>query len=138
MKNSEIVSHIEAPLLTAGFVHVGSALSQNAMPRWDKVPAAFVHPLKDDALGENRVSSCAHSQVRMERFGVVIVCAIDDLEDWRVEVDKALLTPNPATGEWLPGRKHATNWVEGEIVDLTATQIWWRDTYSTKTERRFP
>ncbi len=138
MNTKLIVDHIQAPLLTAGFLSVQSALSQNAMPDWDVLPAAFVHPVKDTREGESRLGNCRHSQVRVESFAVVVVCAIDDLQGWRDEVDTVLLTPPGPGAEWLPGRKHATQWVEGDIVDLTRTAIWWRDIYSTSVERRFP
>lgn len=130
MDTAAIVTHIKPDLLAAGFAVVQSALSVEAIPNWYQLPAAFVHPVKDVARGGNRFGTYAHAQTVDEQFAVVTVCAIDELETWRGHVrDKLIAGP-------LPGRVFETDFIEGEILDLNRTAIWWRDVYGTAVERR--
>lgn len=130
MSPSVVVSYLAPTLTAAGFVVVQNALSLNALPDWDQVPACFVHPVKDLADGGNRLSTYAQSQVVRELFAVVTVCELDELEARRDTIRQRLMADN------LPGRRFETIFEEGETLDLNRTLIWWRDTYSTRIERR--
>lgn len=129
MNMASVVTALAPLQAQHGWKHVGEALSLNAVPDWSRMPAAFVHPLKETALDGNQLGAHAHRQIVTENFAVVIVCPLAELEQRRDEVRNTLL-PGP-----LQDRQWQTNYVEGEVLDLDRTTIWWRETYSTQVLR---
>ena len=130
MDAEAICNFIAADLTAAGFEVIEPALSLTALPDWDQLPAAFVHPMKDRALGGNTLTAGGFRQSISEQFAVVVVCPIADLKTRRDQVAAALL------GKLLPGRRYETEYAEGEVLDLNRTAIWWRDSYTTQIDRR--
>lgn len=131
MDTQTVVDYLKPILLGAGFVSVQNALSLNALPNWDQVPAVFVYPVRDQALGDNTLGTYAHSQMIREGFAIVHVCALDDLEARRGSVHGALLPT------LLPGYVFQTQFETGEILEINRTLVWWRDVYAVQRERRY-
>lgn len=92
------------------------------------LPLLRVHPWREQVL-PNRYDNFM-AQRGDEQFAVVTVCLIDQLEALRNLLDSALL------GKVLPTYKHDIVAVSGEVLNVTATVIWWRDIYQTSRERR--
>lgn len=121
-----IVDDTTAALTAAGFVTVQRALSLNALPDLEDVPAVFYHPWKDNALADNDLTVGAHEQTVRERFAAVVVAPEADINARRKDVCSALL------GKKLTGRIWATEYEQGEILALDEKLIWWRDVYATQ------
>lgn len=131
MNTQAVIDYLSPILLTAGWATVQDALSLNALPNWDKVPAAFVYPVRDQAMSDNTLGTYAHSQMVREGFAVVHVCALAELEARRATVHQALLSA------LLPGYVFQTQYESGEILEINRTLVWWRDVYAVQRERRY-
>lgn len=92
------------------------------------LPMLRVHPWRE-AVQANRYDNFLQQRAD-EQFAVVTVCPIEDLEALRNLLDSALL------GKVLPTYTHDIVAVSGEVLNVTATVIWWRDIYQTSRERR--
>lgn len=92
------------------------------------LPLLRVHPWKEQVL-PNRYDNHV-AQRGDEQFAVVTVCPIEELEALRTLLDSALLGKN------LPTYVHDITAVSGEVLQISATVIWWRDIYQTSRERR--
>lgn len=96
-----------------------------------QLPVWYVHPLQERA-GGNQISTLATRQSVEVQFVVITVCTFADLPTWRDELFGAL------HGKVLDTSRHLseTEFLQGDVVDVTATAIWWRDVFSYRIERR--
>ena len=119
------------PLLTTAtppFTRVDDALSLNPAPdQQGTLPVLLIHPWTDQA-GENRYDNFVSQGVH-ERFALVIACARGDLAARRQQIFDALL------GQKLPEHEYETTYVEGKVLDISATAIAWRDIFQTQLDR---
>lgn len=88
------------------------------------LPLLLLHPWKE-AAGANPYDNHVRHEV-FERFACVTVCAEDDLEDHRQHLFDALL------GQVPPDYTDDVQYIEGEVLDLNMTTIWWRDIFEMK------
>jgi hypothetical protein len=95
------------------------------------LPKILHHPLKEDA-GPNRLGTEAVSQVTTIYFVLISVCPLGGLEAVREALLAALV------GKVFGGSNGVSEviHVEGEVLEVTATAIWWRDIFSYRLERR--
>lgn len=126
-------SQIIALLDAVGGIDAKSAISIQSVLSEDKnlaLPVWYVHPLHEKAEG-NATAAGATRQTVTVSFVVITVCAVDDLETWRDELFGAI------HGKVLDPTRQLSEFVyeQGEVVDVTATAIWWRDVFSYRIRR---
>lgn len=92
------------------------------------LPLLRVHPWREQ-VQPNRYDNCV-AQRGDEQFAVITVCPLLSLPALRQLLDDSLL------GKVLPGYKHDVIAIGGEVLNVAATAIWWRDIYQTSRERR--
>ena len=78
----------------------------------DQTPAAFVHPI-DAVAGPNIVDNCVR-QMLTERWGVLLAALV---------------------GYQPTGWEDVIEYVSGQLVDLDASVIWWREVFRTTQQR---
>ena len=131
--NADLQVVLEA-LRQAGTIKgYGDALSLNANieDATLELPKILYHPLKEEA-GGNRLGSEAVSQVTTIFFVLLSVCPMGGLD----AVRNALLAS--LVGKVFGGSNGVSEviHVEGEVLEVTATAMWWRDVFSYRLERR--
>lgn len=96
-----------------------------------ELPRILYHPLKEEA-GSNRLATESVSQVTTIYFVLISICTTENLEATR----NALLAG--LVGKVFGGANGVSevNHVEGEVLEVTATAVWWRDVFSYRLERR--
>lgn len=96
-----------------------------------ELPRLLYHPLKEEA-GGNRLATTAVSQVTTIYFVVISLCPAEQLESVRNALLAALV------GQVFGGASGVSEviHVEGEVLEVSATAVWWRDVFSFRLERR--
>lgn len=96
-----------------------------------ELPRVLYHPLKEEA-NPNRLATEAVSQVTTVYFVLVSVCPSELLEATRNAILANLV------GKIFGGAVGVSevNHVEGEVLEVSATAVWWRDVFSYRLERR--
>jgi hypothetical protein len=128
------MSEIIAALRTVpGLEVIAPAVSLQALPDLPKYPAALVYPTKEVAEPNQLTTQFAVRQTTMVLFTVVLACSMDDHERLREAVLVALVGKEPDAERNVDLTVH----VEGEIMELTPTLVWWRDVFGYKIHRRY-
>lgn len=96
-----------------------------------ELPRLLFHHLKEEA-GGNRLATQAVSQVTTIYFVVLSVCKSEELAATR----EALLAR--VVGQVFGGENGVSEviHVEGEVLEVSAAAVWWRDIFSYRLERR--
>ncbi len=131
---SEDLKNALQALQVAGVIKsYGNARSVNALieDATAELPKILYHPLKEEA-GGNRLATQAVSQVTTIFFVLISVCPLGGLD----AVREALLAG--LVGKVFGGSNGVSEviHVEGEVLEVNATAIWWRDIFSYRLERR--
>lgn len=110
-------------------ISLQSQLSDDAdglsgLPHW------YVMPLHERAEGNENAAGATRQTVTVS-FVVITVSKVAELEQWRDELFDAL------HGKVFDQSRRISEcvYVQGEVVDVTATAIWWRDVFSYRIRR---
>ncbi|MCK5295971.1 MAG: hypothetical protein KAJ75_03690 [Alphaproteobacteria bacterium] len=130
---SEIITKLKA-ISDSPLKKVGGALEFAGIQSQPPAPAAFVIPASENA-GENRRTNGVSQKVAT-LFSVVLILkttndksglsAESSLEEIRGKIREQLLG-------WQPTNEHTDiEFVRGELVDIQAGRVFWRDEFKTE------
>jgi len=130
MIHDEFLAHLSAAGLTAPVV---SAITTNPVENYsDDFPVVMVYPLSE-TLGEN-----AYDNVVIQPLTTEIVCMVGcEFADLKSRVKELR---NAAIG-WVPDSADGQEWdamegVGGNLEGLSGKYIWWRETFTARTQFR--
>lgn len=130
MAMAEIIAALKT---VPGLEVIAPAVSLEALPDLPKYPAALIYPTKEVAEPNQLTTQFAARQTTMVLFTVVIACPMDKHEKLREDILVALVGKDTDSERNVDITVH----VEGEVMELTPTLIWWRDVFGYKIHRRY-